>query len=153
MNHSTDQRPKYSTGFKLFVAGWGMIGLGLLLSTQVWEPLGILILLGIPGVWFRNPSDWRKTWPDDFPERLDCLGGSNLSMGGHLPNLPREQLVEDRAREIPPTLRSLADDRRRIPLRLGADRPRQLPRIPVAHRSARLGSADRLVRVRAVPTG
>ena len=69
-----DDRPKYSTGFKLFVFGWLMIGLGLLLATKVWGPLWVICILGFPGIWFKYPSDWRKTWPEDFPTTARVLG-------------------------------------------------------------------------------
>lgn len=65
---AAERERKYSTGFRLFVGGWAIVGLGVILSTQVWEPLGAICVVGVfPAVWFRGPSDWRKTWPDDFP--------------------------------------------------------------------------------------
>ena len=62
------ERRKYSTGFKLCVGGWAVLGLGILLSTEIWKPLWVIgVAGGVFGIWFRGPSDWRKTWPDDFP--------------------------------------------------------------------------------------
>lgn len=66
---ATPKRPKYSTGFKLFVGGMAMVFLGLALSSKVSGPWGV-ILFAIGGflmVCFRYSSDWRKTWPEDFP--------------------------------------------------------------------------------------
>ena len=64
-----EERPKYSTGFRVMVAGWIVAGLGLLAATQGAKSLGLVLMLvgGIPAILFKYPSDWRKTWPDDFP--------------------------------------------------------------------------------------
>jgi hypothetical protein len=58
---------KYSTGFRLFVGGFALIGVGVVLSSILWKPLIAIAFLGIPGLWFKYPNDWRKTWPKDFP--------------------------------------------------------------------------------------
>jgi hypothetical protein len=64
----------YSTGFRLYLAGWAIVGLAALLSTQVWKPLFWLGVLGLPGLWFKYPSDWRKRWPEDFPIASSFVG-------------------------------------------------------------------------------
>jgi hypothetical protein len=64
-----EARPRYSTGFKIFLAGWVLAGLGFLCFRYVSEELSlplIVVGVGIAG-WFRFPSDWRRTWPQDFP--------------------------------------------------------------------------------------
>jgi hypothetical protein len=63
------QRPKYSTGFQLMVSGWLVAGLGLFLAAHGAKTPGLVILfIGIvPAGWYRWPSDWEKTWPEDFP--------------------------------------------------------------------------------------
>ena len=71
-----EERPKYSTGFRVMVVGWIVAALGLLAATHGAKSLGLVLLLGggIPAVWFKYPSDWRKTWPDDFPVLARAFG-------------------------------------------------------------------------------
>jgi hypothetical protein len=34
----------------------------------------LLMVGGILAAWFRHPTDWQKTWPDDFPTLARALG-------------------------------------------------------------------------------
>ena len=71
-----EERPKYSTGFRLMVGGWIVAALGLLAAALGAKSIGLVLLLvgGILGIWFKYPTDWRKTWPDDFPILAPAFG-------------------------------------------------------------------------------
>ena len=71
-----EERPKYSTGFRVFVAGSIIAALGLLAATLGAKSIGLVLLLvgGFPAIWFKYPRDWRKTWPDDFPILARAFG-------------------------------------------------------------------------------
>ncbi len=70
------ERPKYSTGFHAFLAGWVIVAIGLLAMTYGAKSFGgVLLVVGaILTIGFRYPSDWRRTWPDDFPVVARLLG-------------------------------------------------------------------------------
>jgi hypothetical protein len=85
-------RPRYSTGFRLFLAGWVSLGLGVLCATKVSKPLGLALMCvgGFPAVWYRWPSDWRRTWPEDFPI-LSRLAGARTERSRFSDSVYEEQ--------------------------------------------------------------
>jgi hypothetical protein len=102
MTPVTPERPKYSTGFKLYVFGWAILGLGVLLTTKVWGPFGVIAIPGvILLVGFKYPSDWRKTWPDDFP--------ITRRLFGRPPPTPTAQEQIDSAHKLSTTPQSPGD--------------------------------------------
>jgi hypothetical protein len=76
MTSPAPERPRYSTGFRIWLGGIVICAIGVAFSLWVWVPLGIALIVcgGIPAVWFKFPSDWRRTWPDDFPVTARVLG-------------------------------------------------------------------------------
>jgi hypothetical protein len=69
-------RPRYSTGFRVFVCGVITFLLGALAIAYDVKVVGdTLMVLGfLAFIWFRYPSSWEKTWPDDFPRLARAVG-------------------------------------------------------------------------------
>lgn len=81
MTAPAPERPRYSTGFRVWLGGILIVAIGIACAIWVWKPLGIALIVfgGIPAVWFKFPSDWRRTWPDDFPVTARLLGEARAS--------------------------------------------------------------------------